>query len=85
MNKKLKQINFISSYSDKCVYIRESPTEAFTVVYVDDLILLTTNPPDYENVRDKLSHSFKMKDKNHLDNCLAMELMQNNDNNIVII
>ena len=56
LDEKLKQMNFNSLNSDKCVYISKSPIEAIIVVYVDDLIILTKNQHDYEYIRDELSN-----------------------------
>lgn len=55
LDEKLKQIKFKSLNTDKYVHFSKSSNKAITIVYVDDIIILTKNKEDYQCIREELA------------------------------
>lgn len=83
-NEKLREylttLEFKESGADPCVFIRR---EQVIAVYVDDLILLTNTRDEMQQLKDDLSHRFKMKDLGKLHYCLGISMSMDEDNGII--
>ena len=74
----LKSLGFSQSTADQCVYIRNKPNHDQTIiaVYVDDLILLSDNDSEMNNIKLALAERFRMKDLGPLHYCLGVTIEQ---------
>ena len=70
---------FSQTTADPCVFVRLSDTVTIVAVYVDDLILITTNSHGMLEVKRSLAERFKMKDMGTLHYCLGISIVQNED------
>ena len=81
----MKKQNFKQSQADTCIFIREasqaSSIKAITIiaVYVDDLIIITSNQNEMDEIKGHLSKAFKMKDVGSLYYCLGVNIEQTED------
>ena len=81
----MKKQNFRQSQSDRCIFIKEasqaSSIKAIKIiaVYVDDLIIITSNQNEVDEVKGHLSKAFKMKDMESLHYCLGVNIEQTED------
>ena len=63
----MKKQNFIQSQTDACIVIEETSTAsdlreiAGITVYVDELIIITPNQHEMDEIKGYLSKAFKMK------------------------
>lgn len=72
--------HFKSSAADPCIFTRHQDDQlAIIAVYVDDLIILTDNQEDMENIKDRLSNQFQMKDMGELHYCLGISIKRQDD------
>lgn len=63
--------------TEKCIYIMETEdTYMIVVIYVDDLIIGTSNKDTYLKLKKDLAQKFKMKDLGKLHYCLGIEFKQ---------
>ena len=70
----LKSLGFKESAADPCVFIRQKEELQIIAVYVDDLILLAKTSEEMQQLKDDLSHQFKMKDLGKLHYCLGISM-----------
>ena len=77
----IKDMNFIQSTNDSCLYIHNEK-KMFLGVYVDDLPLVATQS-DYQWFCTTLSKFFKITDKGILRRCLGIDVQQTVENNIL--
>ena len=68
-------LGFKESVADPCVFIHQTEQLQVIAVYVDDLILLTETTEKMRQLKDDLSHHFKMKDLGKLHYCLGIKLI----------
>ena len=70
----LKSLGFKESAADPCVFIRQKEELQIIAVYVDDLTLLAKTSEEMQQLKDDLSHQFKMKDLGKLHYCLGISM-----------
>ena len=81
----MKKQNFRQSQADTCIFIKEgsqaSNIKEITIiaVYVDDLIIITPNQNEMDEIKGHLSKAFKMKDMGSLHYCLGVNIEQTKD------
>ncbi|KAG3103454.1 Retrovirus-related Pol polyprotein from transposon TNT 1-94 [Phytophthora idaei] len=72
--------------SDHCVYIKRNDQEMiFVVLYVDDLILASSNDELLESTKRALSKRFEMTDLGELEYFLGMEIKNDRDSGKVTV
>ena len=67
----LKSLGFKES---ACIFVRQKKELQIIVVYVDDLILLSKSSEQMQQLKEDLSHRFKMKDLGKLYYCLGISV-----------
>ncbi len=76
----IKNIKFMKSEADLCVYVAQvGDVKFFIVVYVDDLILVCNDQNKLLQIKEELSQKFEMKDLGELHFFLGMEVERNCD------
>ena len=76
----LKEMQFTQTASDPCIYYRKNREDMmFIGVYVDDLILVARNEKQLNQVKEKLSNKFDIKDLGELKYFLGMKVEQNKE------
>ena len=70
----LKSLGFKESVADLCIFVRQKKELQIIVVYVDDLILLSKSSEQMQQLKEDLSHRFKMKDLGKLHYCLGISV-----------
>ena len=71
--------------ADSCIFIKEATTAsdlreiAIIAVYVDDLIIITPNQHEMDEIKGRLSKAFKMKDMGSLHYCLGVNVEQSEE------
>ena len=75
--KYMELIQFNQGTADPCIYIRESGTVAIVVVYVDDLIIITSTAEEMQHIKKNLALKFEMKDMGKLHYCLGISIEHN--------
>ncbi|KAI5708540.1 hypothetical protein M8J77_024816 [Diaphorina citri] len=59
----LKELNFVQSKYDPCVYLRKQGNSCiYIAVYVDDLLIFSNDKSDKKKLKDNLMNRFQMKD-----------------------
>ncbi len=72
------KMEFAKCESDHCVYVkREGDDMIFVVLYVDDLIIASSNDELMKSTKSALSDRFEMTDLGELKYFLGMEIKQN--------
>lgn len=75
LDARLKELGFIQTDSDPCIY-RASKGEMFLIaVYVDDIILATKSDSRLEEVKKKLDEHFEIKDMGQLHYFLGVNVI----------
>ena len=76
LDKQLKEMGFVQSTSDPCIYIDAGGDIFFIGVYVDDIILASRTLERVTEVKEALSQKFDIKDMGKLHFFLGMQVMQ---------
>ena len=76
LNKQLKEMGFVQSTSDPCLYIDTGGDVFFIGVYVDDIIVAGKNLERIRKVKETLSRNFDIKDMGKLHYFLGMQIVQ---------
>ena len=80
----LVEQGFEQSAADHCVYTRQSGNElTIVIIWVDDIIIASTNDPILMSVKKSLSQRFKMKDLGPISWFLGVEFIRR-DNTIMM-
>ena len=66
LDKKLKDMGFVQSTSDPCIYVDAGGDIFFIGVYVDDIVLAGQNLERIRKVKESLSREFDIKDMGKL-------------------
>lgn len=65
---------------DKCVYIKETNNFCVLVyLYVDDMLIMSTNKDEIMSIRRFLNSKFDMKDLGQVDVILGIQIKRNNE------
>ncbi len=77
----MELLQFKQSQADPCIFSKGSEKDKLIIiaVYVDDLIIVTTNQQDMDKIKTSLSENFKMKDMGSLHFCLGFGIEQNEE------
>ena len=82
----LKQMGFVQSASDPCIYHMDAGGDMFYLgVYVDDIILAGSNDDRINEVKAALSQKFDIKDLGQLHHFLGMTVKQDKEQRSVWI
>ena len=82
----LRSLGFTMCKADACVYVRRSMrTLLIIAVYVDDLIIASSNPEERLEIQCQLHKRYKMKDLGALEWCLGMEIKRNRSSGTVTL
>ena len=76
LDKQLKEMGFVQSTSDACIYIDAEGDIFFIGVYVDDIILASRDLGRIRKVKESLSRKFDIKDMGKLHYFLGMQVVQ---------
>ena len=76
LDKQLKEMGFVQSTSDPCIYIDAGGDIFFIGVYVDNIILASRTLERVTEVKEALSQKFDIKDMGKLHFFLGMQVMQ---------
>jgi len=80
LSKKLKEFNLKPTTSDPCIYHGKRENHVlYIVIYVDDMLIASTDPNWIKNVKLKLSKAFDMKDLGRANYCLGIEIQQDRE------
>ena len=76
LDKQIKEMGFVQSTSDPCIYIDAGGDIFFIGVYVDDIILASRDLGRIRKVKESLSRKFDIKDMGKLHYFLGMQVVQ---------
>lgn len=75
LDKKLCKMGLIRSKADPCVFFkRDQETMLIVAVYVDDLLILSNNIKEKEQLKEELNQEFRMKDLGEAHFILGMRI-----------
>ena len=81
----LKEMGFIQSTSDHCIYMDAGGDVFFIGVYVDDIVLAGRSDERIKEVKDAIAKKFEIKDMGQLHYFLGMTVIQTETKNSVWI
>ena len=76
LDKQLKEMGFVQSTSDPCIYADAGGEAFFIGVYVDDIVLAGLCEDRIKRVKETLSQKFDIKDIGKLHYFLGMQILQ---------
>ena len=76
LDSQLKDMGFVQSVSDPCLYTDAGGDAFFIGVYVDDIILAGCSDKKIKEVKDVLAHKFDIKDMGKLHYFLGTKILQ---------
>ena len=77
LNDLLEENNFVRNVSDNCVYRREKQDKkVILIMWVDDLIVATSDEDLLNSVKRMLAERFRMKDLGRLNHFLGIDFNQ---------
>ncbi|CAB4008956.1 Hypothetical predicted protein, partial [Paramuricea clavata] len=80
LDRKLKNMGFVQTTDDPCIYIKEEGGEIFIIaMYVDDILLAGKNGQKINEVKQALAEQFQMKDMGQLHYFLGVKVIQKPD------
>eukprot|EP00171_Calliarthron_tuberculosum_P001876 IDg1876t1 len=69
------EMSFTASNHDPCLYVRKDKRGiSIITLYVDDLLIASSNLNDLSSIKSKLASRFKMKDCGRASICLGLEI-----------
>ena len=83
LDKVLKEIGFVQSASDPCIYIARDGEPFLIGVYVDDMLLAGKSEKCIDEIKSTLSKRFDMKDLGELNHFLGVQVEQNHKNGTI--
>ncbi|CAK1595645.1 unnamed protein product [Parnassius mnemosyne] len=79
----LLSIGFKALPQDQCVFVaRKNEHIMLIAIYVNDLILATNDNVWLNNVKNKLSNKFEMKDMGKISDCLGIQFSRDNEDRV---
>ncbi|CAB4028654.1 Hypothetical predicted protein, partial [Paramuricea clavata] len=80
LDRKLKNMGFVQTTGDPCIYVKEEGGEIFIIaVYVDDILLAGKNDQKINEVKQALAEQFQMKDMGQRHYFLGVKVIQKPD------
>jgi hypothetical protein len=80
LDKLLKKLGFVQSNFDTCIYYRcEGEKILIIAVYVDDLLILSNNKEEKQNLKADLMKRLKMKDLGEAHYCVGIHIQRDRD------
>ena len=80
LDKLLKELGFVQSNFDTCIYYRcENGKILIIAVYVDDLLILSNNKGEKQNLKADLMKRLKMKDLGEAHYCVGIHIQRDRD------
>jgi len=70
----VKGFGFIKNKEEACVYKESGSSDAFLILYVDDILLIGNNIPMLQSVKTSLKNSFSKKDLGEATNILGIKI-----------
>ena len=75
----LKDNGFVQSIADPCLFIKSVNGEIiYLLVWVDDIVLASSDPQLMASTKSHLSQEFKMKDLGQLNHFLGIDFNRSN-------
>ncbi len=84
LDSQLREMGFIQSKNDPCIYFKNTGEILYLGVYVDDIILAGKTDSALSEVKTALSRKFDIKDLGNLNYFLGIKVEQHEDNSIWI-
>ncbi len=75
----LKEMSFIQTTADPCIYRSTGGENAYLGVYVDDIVIAAKSNKQMKEIKNKLAERFDIKDLGKLRNFLGMKIVQKPD------
>lgn len=73
----ISDFGFVENKLDECIYLKVSGSKfIFLVLYVDDILLASSDIVLLKNTKDMLSHNFEMKDLGNATYVLGIEIIR---------
>ena len=80
LDRRLKELGFTNLWSDPCAYIRRDGDDIQIItVWVDDLLLFTTNEQLMRYLKDKLNKMFDLTDLGEPSRIIGIEIIRHDD------
>lgn len=77
LDTKLREMNLAPSKCDPCIYINKNDNNMTLIaIYVDDLIVASSDQNVLTNLKNELANTFEMKDLGPIQFCLGIEFNQ---------
>lgn len=78
LDEALRSIGLTPTESDPCVYV-DIGKPTFVLIYVDDILIVSSDRRKEAHIKEKLSRVFKVKDMEPAKYCLGLEIRRDND------
>ena len=85
LDQKLKEIGFVQTVSDPCIYKAVSEDDFIIGIYVDDILLAGKSQERMKEVKSILSKMFEVKDLGELNYFLGVKVVQNHKDGTIWI
>ena len=74
----LVKVGFVRSNYDSCVYMmrRNEKVILYLLLYVDDILMASSNRQEIQKLNEKLNEEFEMKDPGNAKRILGMDIMR---------
>ncbi|KAJ9565695.1 hypothetical protein OSB04_001661 [Centaurea solstitialis] len=83
-NEKIKELGFLRSEDEPCVYVRTSGSiVVFLVLYVDDILLMGNDIPTLQSVKTWLGKCFSMKDMGDAAYILGIKIYRDRSRRLI--
>ena len=84
LSRKLKSLELLPNVADPCVYHGQRGNQAlYMIIYVDDMLIVSSNRKWIKQVKDELQKEFDIKDLGPVQYCLGIEI--NRDSNKIYL
>ena len=76
LDAQLKQMGFVQTTSDPCLYVSTEGELCIVAVYVDDVVIAGKSDEKFSEVKKSVGMRFKLKDMGELHYFLGMKIIQ---------
>ena len=77
LDERLKEMGFVQTVSDPCIYVTKGPEPFIIGIYVDDILLAGKSEKQICEVKSALAERFDVKDLGELNHFLGVKIVQN--------